>query len=85
LSTLVARCSNCAAWRFTDAVGGHASTADVGHCARGLSPDAGQPLCSRYEASHAFRQQIISTMLKEGGPMAMPVRLVGGRRSARKK
>jgi hypothetical protein len=85
LSTLVAQCSNCAAWRLTDAVGGHASTDGVGYCARGLAPDAGKPLCSRYEATPAFRQQIISTMLKEQGPMAMPVRIVGGRRSARKR
>lgn len=80
--TLEAQCSNCAAWRHTPS-DGHASAAGIGFCSRGLMPDAGSTLCQRYEASHAFKQQIISTMLREGGPMAMPVKLVGGRKSAR--
>ena len=81
--TLTAQCSNCASWRLTSAVGGHASTEGVGYCAKGLFPDAGALLCRQYAASHSFQQQIISTMLKEGGPMAMPVKLIGGRKSAR--
>jgi hypothetical protein len=83
MTTLVASCSNCAAWRLTTATGGHASTEGVGYCARGLFPPASEPRCESYTASHAFQQAIISTMLKEGGPMAMPVKLIGGRKSAK--
>lgn len=82
-TTLVAQCSNCASWRLTTGTGGHASTEGVGYCSRGLFADAGALLCQKYEASSAFKQQIISTMLKEQGPMAMPVKLIGGRKSAR--
>lgn len=81
--TLVAQCSNCASWTATPDLG-HATSAGVGFCSRGLLPDPGQALCGRYRVSHAFQQHIISTMLKEGGPMAMPVKLVGGRKSAKK-
>jgi hypothetical protein len=82
--TLTAQCSNCAAWRSAGPAGAGHQTADVsGFCSRGLYPDAGALLCQSYTASHAFQQQIISTMLKEEGPMAMPVKLIGGRKSAR--
>ena len=83
-TTLVAQCSNCASWRSAPVNGGHASTDGLGYCARGLFPDEGKLLCAQYNVSHAFQQRIISTMLKEEGPMAMPVKLVGGRRSAKK-
>lgn len=82
--TLTAQCSNCAAWRATGPAGAaHASMEVNGFCSRGLYPDAGALLCKQYTASHAFQQQIISTMLKEEGPMAMPVKLMGGRKSAK--
>lgn len=80
--TLVAQCSNCASWTATPDLG-HATSAGVGFCGRGLLPEPESPRCGQYQASRAFQQQIISTMLKEEGPMAMPVKLVGGRRSAR--
>lgn len=83
-TTLLAQCSNCAAWREQPALGGHVSTDGQGYCSRGLLPDEGKLLCGQYRASPAFQQRIIGTMLREEGPMAMPVRLVGGRRSARR-
>jgi hypothetical protein len=83
-TVLVAQCSNCAQWRHTADVGGHATASNVGFCGMGLFPPQGEPRCDRYQISHAFRQQIISTMMKEQGPMAMPVKLVGGRQSAKK-
>lgn len=82
-TVLVAQCSNCVSWRQTPDHG-HATAANQGFCGRGLYPDAGQPLCQKYEATSAFKQKIISTMLIEQGPMAMPVKLVGGRQSAKK-
>ena len=80
--TLVAQCSNCASWR----VDPHPERATLaqGYCTKGLAPDAGKPLCGSYQVSLAFKNEIISTMLREGGPMAMPVKLVGGRKSARR-
>lgn len=81
---LVAQCSNCNSWRTTQALGGHATTDGLGYCGKGLYPDAGAVLCQKgYEPTHAFQQKIISTMLKEQGPMALPVKLMGGRQSAR--
>lgn len=81
--TLLAQCSNCVSWRFTEDLG-HATAANVGFCGKGRAPDAGAHLCqSHYEATPRFKQQIISQMLVEGGPMAMPVKLVGGQKSAR--
>ena len=80
--TLVAECSNCAFWQNTPNLG-HATSAGVGFCGKALFPPQGEPLCQQYEASHAFKQLIISTMLKEQGPMALPVKLVGGRKSAK--
>ena len=80
--TLNAECSNCAAWRTTPDFG-HATSAGQGFCGKALAPPQGEPLCQQYEASHAFKQLIISTMLKEQGPMALPVKLVGGKKSAR--
>lgn len=80
--TLTAQCSNCASWRL-DPAPGRPSLAS-GFCMRGLVPDEGKPLCGKYQVSIAFKNEIISTMLKEGGPMAMPVKLVGGRKSAKK-
>lgn len=80
--TLTAQCSNCAAWRHTSD-NGHATASHVGFCGRGLAPPQGQLLCQQYQASAAFKQEIISSMLKDHGPMAMPVKLVGGRRSAK--
>ena len=82
-TVLVAQCSNCVSWRHTPDHG-HATAANQGFCGKGLYPDPGQPLCQRYETTSSFRQQIISTMLKEQGPMAMPVKLMGGRQSAKK-
>ncbi|GEM_PF-4565877 len=83
--TLTAQCSNCAAWRTTTpGATGHATHEVSGFCTRGLYPDPGALLCQKYAASHAFQQQIISTMLKEEGPMAMPVKLVSGRKSVKK-
>jgi hypothetical protein len=83
--TLTAQCSNCAAWRTTaPGATSHATNEVNGFCTRGLYPDAGALLCQKYTASHAFQQQIISTMLKEEGPMAMPVKLVSGRKSVKK-
>lgn len=65
-------------------MGGHATTDGVGYCGKGLFPDAGAVLCQKgYEPTHSFKQQIISTMLKEQGPMALPVKLMGGKKSAR--
>lgn len=78
---LVAQCSNCTSWQTTPDFG-HATAAEQGFCGKGLYPDAGKPLCQKYEATNKFRQEIISRMLIEGGPMAMPVKLVGGRKSA---
>lgn len=80
--TLVASCSNCAAWRHTPDMG-HATSANVGFCGRGLYPPQGEPRCDSYQITEAFKQQVISSMLKEHGPMAMPVKLVGGRKSAK--
>lgn len=82
MTTLVASCSNCTSWRHTPDMG-HATSANVGFCGRGLFPPLGEPRCDRYEITHGFKQQIISTMLKEHGPMAMPVKLMGGKRSAK--
>ena len=82
-TVLVAQCSNCVSWTHTPDQG-HATAANQGFCGKGLYPEAGKPLCQRYEATHAFRQHIISTMLIEQGPMAMPVKLVGGRESAKR-
>lgn len=79
--TLVAQCSNCTSWQKTPDFG-HATAAEQGFCGRGLYPDANALLCQRYDATPAFRNQIISTMLREEGPMAMPVKLVGGKKSA---
>ena len=81
-TVLVAQCSNCASWMKTPDLG-HATASGVGFCGRGLAPPAGEPRCGKYVVSERFRQEIISTMLKEQGPMAMPVKLVGGRRSAK--
>lgn len=81
-TVLMAQCSNCVSWTRTPDLG-HPTASNVGFCGRGLAPDAGQLLCQRYEATPAFKQLIISTMLKEQGPMAMPVKLVGGKRSAK--
>ena len=83
-TVLVAQCSNCMQWRHTPDVGGHATASGVGFCGRGLFPPQGEPRCDQYEITPAFKQLIISTMLKEQGPMAMPVKLVGGRQSAKK-
>ena len=83
MTTLVAQCSNCTSWRLAPTMGGHVSTDGMGYCAQGKMPDAGEVLCSRYNVSHTFQQRIISTMLKEEGPMAMPVKLIGGRKSAK--
>lgn len=80
--TLIAACSNCASWRQTPDLG-HATSSGFGFCGRGLFPAQGEPRCDKYEITHAFGQQIISTMLKEHGPMAMPVKLMGGKKSAR--
>lgn len=80
--TLVAQCSNCVSWRLTPETG-HATSSNVGFCSKGLYPDAGQLLCQKYEITHAFKQQIISTMMVEQGPMAMPVKLTGGKKSAK--
>lgn len=82
MTTLVASCSNCASWRLTPDTG-HATTSNLGFCGRGLFPAQGEPRCDSYQATEAFKQQIISRMLKEQGPMAMPVKLVGGKRSAK--
>ena len=79
--TLEARCANCASWRL-DPSPAHATIAS-GYCMRGLAPEPGAILCAKYEASARFKQEIISGILKEHGPMAMPVKLVGGRKSAR--
>lgn len=82
MTTLVAACSNCASWRHTPDHG-HATSANVGFCGKGLFPAQGEPRCASYQITEAFKQQVISAMLKEQGPMAMPVKLVGGRRSAK--
>jgi len=83
LTTLVASCSNCTSWRFTPDVG-HATSANVGFCGLGLYPAQGEPRCDSYQITPTFTQHVISSMLKEHGPMAMPVKLVGGKQSARK-
>lgn len=83
LTTLVAACNNCASWRHTPDHG-HATSANVGFCGRGLFPPEGQPRCESYQITAAFQQKIISTMMKEQGPMAMPVKLMGGKREADK-
>lgn len=80
--TLLAQCSNCQSWRHTTD-NAHATASNVGFCGRGHSPPQGEHLCAQYQATPRFRQEIISSMLKDHGPMAMPVRLVGGRRSAK--
>lgn len=80
--TLTAQCSNCQSWRHTPDMG-HATSAGVGFCGKGIFPPQGEPRCDQYVITEAFKQQVISSMLKEHGPMAMPVKLVGGRRSAR--
>lgn len=80
--TLLAQCSNCQSWRHTEDHG-HATAAGVGFCGRGMFPPQGELLCGEYAATPAFKQQIISSMLKDHGPMAMPVKLMGGRQSAR--
>lgn len=80
--TLQAECSNCAFWQKTPEQG-HATAAGIGFCGKGILPPQGEPLCQQYQASAAFKEQIISAMLKDHGPMAMPVKLVGGRRSAK--
>lgn len=68
-------------WRQTPDFG-HATSANVGFCGRGLFPAQGEPRCESYQITEAFKQQVISSMLKDHGPMAMPVKLVGGRKSA---
>lgn len=78
--TLLAQCSNCASWRTSAPVGGHVSTGGMGFCHRGLFPAQGELLCAKYEVSSAFKNEIISSMLKEHGPMAMPVKIMGGKR-----
>ncbi|HUR68677.1 MAG TPA: hypothetical protein VM370_05475 [Candidatus Thermoplasmatota archaeon] len=80
--TLVASCSNCVSWRHTPDHG-HATAANVGFCSRGIFPPQGEPRCESYQISERFKQEVISSMLKEHGPMAMPVKLVGGKRSAK--
>lgn len=82
MTDLIAACSNCASWRHTPDMG-HATSANVGFCGRGLFPATGEPRCESYQITDAFKQQIISSLLKEHGPMAMPVKLVGGKKSAR--
>lgn len=82
--TLTAECNNCAAWVRPPLDPNRPTTAGPGYCGKGLAPPAGELLCSKYEASASFKQQIISAMLKEEGPMAMPVKLIGGRESAKK-
>ncbi len=77
MTTLEAACENCASWT-KNAESTHES-ATTGMCARSLVPDAGQPLCGEYEAGPAFTQALISAMMKDIGPMAMPVKLVGMR------
>lgn len=80
--TLLAQCSNCVSWQTTPPIGGHA-TGVQGFCMKGLYADPGAHLCGKYEATPRFQQQIISAMMKEEGPMALPVKLVGGKKSAR--
>lgn len=82
-TVLVARCSNCASWQKTPDLGGHLTASELGFCGRGLFPPPGEPRCDKYVVGERFRQEIIGTMLREQGPMAMPVKLVGGKRSAR--
>ena len=81
MTTLVAACSNCASWRQTPDMG-HATSANVGFCGKGLFPAQGQPRCESYQITPAFQQQIISSLLKDHGPMAMPVTFAGGKRAA---
>ena len=80
--TLLAQCSNCQSWRRTTD-NGHATASNVGYCGKGLFPAQGALLCDKYQATPQFKQDIISSMLKDHGPMAMPVKLVGGKRSAK--
>lgn len=82
VSTLVASCSNCVSWRHTPDMG-HATSANIGFCSRGIFPPQGEPRCDSYQITEAFKQQVISSLLKEHGPMAMPVKLVGGTKSAK--
>lgn len=82
MTQLLASCSNCRSWTTTPDLG-HATSAGQGFCARGLHPEPGKLLCGQYQITEAFRQQVLSSMLKDHGPMAMPVKLVGGRRSAK--
>ena len=81
--TLTAACANCASWTKSAPDPARPTLAGPGWCHRGLTPPEGEPLCQAYEASPAFKQANISAMLKDKGPMAMPVKLVGGRRSAK--
>jgi len=54
----------------------HATAQVAGTCAKGLAPEAGEARCNDgYEANARFAQAIISAMLKEEGPMAMPIPL----------
>lgn len=81
--TLEASCSNCVSWTRTPE-DGHATSAGQGFCGVARAPDVGALLCqSHYRPTPAFKQEIISSMLKDHGPMAMPVKLMGGRKSAR--
>lgn len=82
--TLNAECSNCAAWVRPPADPARPTLSGPGFCGKNLTPPEGEPLCDKYEVSAAFKQAIISAMLKEEGPMALPVKLVGGRQSARR-
>lgn len=82
--TLTAQCSNCASWVQPPHDAARPTLSTPGFCGRNLAPPAGELLCAKYTVSDRFKQQIISSMLKEEGPMAMPVKLVGGRQSARK-
>lgn len=81
--TLQAECANCASWVKPPMDPARPTTAGPGFCGKALAPPTGELLCDKYEASAAFKQAIISAMLKEEGPMALPVKLVGGRKSAR--
>ncbi len=81
--TLQAQCNNCASWVQPAPDPVRPTLSGPGFCGRNLAPPAGEVLCHQYTTSRAFQQQIISTMLKEQGPMAMPVKLMGGRKSAR--
>jgi hypothetical protein len=82
VTTLVASCSNCTSWRHTPDHG-HATSANVGFCGKGLFPPQGEPRCESYQITDAFKQKLISAMMKDQGPMAMPVKLIGGQKSAK--